>query len=206
MIPKNELGVIVYFAQTCGGFGWEITTIGSAFPDATISNIATGEILLAEFEYMASNFINHQHDPRECDVIICWENDSKKITLPVIEVSKPETYEVVPISFVEKDNLHLRLINARLKRELASNKRKPKRRRKKKNPLVDKLQPPKGDGWRIEIMRRGDFLYWSWRRGSREERECRYGGKVDDLPLDILEKYTERGSLVRDEVLAAKGS
>jgi len=86
MIPQNELGVIVLFAQQCRDKGVEIMGISSAFPDATICY--DGALYHAEFEFKASNFDQHGHDPRECDIIICWEDDLDGAhILPVVEVS-----------------------------------------------------------------------------------------------------------------------
>jgi hypothetical protein len=39
-----------------------------------------------EFEFRASNFREHCHDPNECDVIVCWENDWLDCPLRVIEL------------------------------------------------------------------------------------------------------------------------
>ena len=60
------MGVIVLFAQSCERYGVEIVSIQSAFPDAVIrkDNVE----YKVEFEYYSSNFIQHRHDPRQCDL------------------------------------------------------------------------------------------------------------------------------------------
>jgi len=78
------MGVVFLFAQICNASGWEVIEIGAAFPDAILRK--DGEIWRAEFEYQSSNFLYHQHDCRECDIIICWENDRTDIPLPIIEL------------------------------------------------------------------------------------------------------------------------
>jgi hypothetical protein len=41
--------------------------------------------------------------------------------------------------------------------------------------------------WRIEVQKRGK--YWQWRRGSRQKRVSRYGGKFELLPDERKEQY-----------------
>lgn len=85
---KNELGVIVYFSQEASKAGYEILKIGSDYPDAIITKDSVE--YKAEFEYLASNFNQHGHDIRECDIIICWENDLPDCPLPIIALSQAE--------------------------------------------------------------------------------------------------------------------
>lgn len=89
--PENEQGVIVHFAMRAMAFGWEIVNIRTAYPDATLHYHTPGgnvELWAAEFEYKSSNFLYHGHDPRICDLIICWENDWEDCPLPVLDISK----------------------------------------------------------------------------------------------------------------------
>jgi len=48
-----------------------------------------GKKYRTEFEYKASNFVDHGHDIRQCDLLICWQNDYGSCCLPVIELSAP---------------------------------------------------------------------------------------------------------------------
>ena len=43
-----------------------------------------------EFEYQSSNFPKHNHDPNQCDTIICWEHDWSECpkNIEVIELKK----------------------------------------------------------------------------------------------------------------------
>jgi len=75
MKVENELGVIVQFAQQCKEQGWEIVSIRSQFPDAIIKPFDADRVYLVEFEFLASDFMLHKHDLRECDIIVCWLND-----------------------------------------------------------------------------------------------------------------------------------
>lgn len=83
MTPENEQGVIVIFAQNCHRFEMEIISIRAEYPDAIIK--WRGQELKVEFEYQSSNFYTHGHDPRECDLIVCW-NDDYTGALPVIAI------------------------------------------------------------------------------------------------------------------------
>lgn len=76
--PINEQGVILLFAALCHDLGFMIEGIRSSFPDALLrkkNDKGTWTSCRAEFEYRSSNFKTHKHDPRRCDLIICWEND-----------------------------------------------------------------------------------------------------------------------------------
>ena len=88
LIPENELGVIVRFAREAHHHGFEIASIGIAFPDAIISK--DGHTYRAEFEFAASSFEAHGHDHRKCDLIICWTNDNEDCILPILALSEPE--------------------------------------------------------------------------------------------------------------------
>lgn len=86
----NEMGVIVEFSKVCEVLDWEVVEIQSSFPDAILRNRKTNELLRAEFEYNSANFSAHDHNPEECDIIICWINDWKNCPLPVWELSNPQ--------------------------------------------------------------------------------------------------------------------
>lgn len=82
--PINEMGVVARFCMDIGKSKWEIISIGASFPDATLK--LDDDIWRVEFEYSARNFLNHAHDFRDCDLIICWKNDFPECPLPVIEI------------------------------------------------------------------------------------------------------------------------
>jgi len=88
MEPKNEIGVIVLFAQQAEKYGFEIIEIQPSFPDALVKK---GEVIYrVEFEYQASSFHTHQHDVHDCDLVICWHNDLTDMVLPVLALSSPD--------------------------------------------------------------------------------------------------------------------
>jgi hypothetical protein len=43
------------------------------------------ERVAIEFEFKSSDFKQHKHDPKDCDMIICWENDWNDCPLEVLE-------------------------------------------------------------------------------------------------------------------------
>lgn len=85
-IPKNEQGVVLVFGSVAEGAGFKVLNIDCKFPDAVVEK--DGEVYQAEFEFFASNFLDHGHDVTRCDMVICWENDLDGFPLPIIELSK----------------------------------------------------------------------------------------------------------------------
>lgn len=186
-IPENEMGVVVRFAMDCQEHGWSIGSIGTRFPDAVVCH--EGESFRAEFEYRASHFRDHRHDPRECDLIICWLNDWPDCLLPILSLSDWPDFKMRRASDFEKEMMHLRLENSRLKNELraaniANNPVPIPKRSAKKN--AKNVQPSLETGWRIEIIQHG--RYWQWRRGSRKNRVSIYGGPISTLPPEWTQK------------------
>jgi hypothetical protein len=90
--PVNELGVIYLFALVSKRLGYSIEGIQADFPDAIAKRKLPGqkhwESIRIEFEYESSSFKKHGHDPKGCDLIICWEHNWKECPLPVLELQK----------------------------------------------------------------------------------------------------------------------
>jgi len=86
--PLNENGVIFLFSKIHDKLGINIEAIQPSFPDAKGRRKARRgwEDIWIEFEFKSSNFKIHNHDPKECDVIVCWENDWKYFPIEVIEL------------------------------------------------------------------------------------------------------------------------
>ena len=55
--------------------------------------------------------------------------------------------------------------------------------------LVDLPGTAGRPGWRIEVQKRGKF--WQWRRGSKAQRQARYGGKFDLLSDERKAEYEQ---------------
>lgn len=89
--PLNEQGVVYLFALLSKKLGFIVEEIKSSFPDAKgRRKNARGqwEEVWIEFEYKSSNFKAHGHDPSECDLIVCWENDWEKCPIEVMELRR----------------------------------------------------------------------------------------------------------------------
>ncbi len=67
--------------------GFRILHYTTSFPDYLL--LRNGEELRAEAELYASSFRLHKHNPNECDMIICWENNifPEEIGLDVFEMA-----------------------------------------------------------------------------------------------------------------------
>lgn len=92
-IPRNEMGVIHLFSMTPSRL--RIVDIGTRFPDAIMVD-NKGEEWSVEFEFRLSSFINHGHNPLECDLVVCWEIDRGDFPLPVISLSTPGWTKFLP--------------------------------------------------------------------------------------------------------------
>jgi len=91
--PVNELGVMVLFGMVAAGLGLQVESVQGKFPDCIAKRqVAPGKWrhLRIEFEYESRNFKLHGHDPKECDVIVCWRHNWKECPaeIEVIELSK----------------------------------------------------------------------------------------------------------------------
>ena len=104
--PINEQGVVFLFGRILEDLNLYIEEIRIKYPDC-VARRYTGkgwERVYIEFEYLASNFLLHGHDPKECNIIVCWQNDlsaSDKKKLPGVEIielrSLIEELESTPI-------------------------------------------------------------------------------------------------------------
>lgn len=88
--PINENGVIFIFGKIIEDLNIYIEEIKPGFPDC-IGRRFTGkgwEKVNIEFEYKSSNFKNHGHNPKECDIIVCWEHDWTESPIEIIELKE----------------------------------------------------------------------------------------------------------------------
>ena len=78
--PVNELGVMVLFGMVAAGLGLQVESVQGKFPDCMAKRqVAPGkwQYLRIEFEYESKNFKLHGHDPKGCDMIVCWRHNWK---------------------------------------------------------------------------------------------------------------------------------
>lgn len=133
MIPTNEVETIAVFAQVCEAMGVEIVSLQSAFPDAIVRVRATNRKYRAEFEYQSSSFRAHRHDPRKCDLIICWAHDLEDCRLPVWELRDWKSADIVLAQEIEKEVMYWKMMYELAQYELSGYKsasgKKPQRQK-----------------------------------------------------------------------------
>ena len=91
--PVNELGVMVLFGMVAVGLGLQVESVQGKFPDCVARReVAPGkwQYLRIEFEYESKNFKLHGHDPKGCDMIVCWRPNWKECPaeIEVVELSR----------------------------------------------------------------------------------------------------------------------
>jgi hypothetical protein len=70
--------------------GFVLETIGAQFPDA-IGRRRIGKAwqhVRIEFEYESRSFRTHRHDPKSCDLIVCWEDNWPECPVEVLELKR----------------------------------------------------------------------------------------------------------------------
>jgi hypothetical protein len=76
--PANELGVVFFFGTQAHRLGFRVLTFQQEFPDCeAMREVRPGkwQWVRIEFEYESRNFQRHRHDPKGCDVIVCWRHN-----------------------------------------------------------------------------------------------------------------------------------
>jgi hypothetical protein len=89
--PTNEGGVISLFGAMAVSLGFLILKIQTEFPDCEALRVAgkdRNRPVKIEFELESRNFLRHMHDPKGCDIIVCWEHNWPECPLEVIELKK----------------------------------------------------------------------------------------------------------------------
>ena len=88
----NEMGVVYLFGMLSERLGYVVTRIQSEFPDCeAFREVAPGrwQRVRIEFEFESRNFLFHKHNPKKCDVIVCWKHNWAECpaNIEVIELS-----------------------------------------------------------------------------------------------------------------------
>ena len=92
--PVNEMGVVFLFALVAWDLGFQVESLwGRGYPDGRAKReVAPGkwQDVRIEFEYESKNFMLHGHDPKGCDVIVCWRHNWKECPgeIEVVELSR----------------------------------------------------------------------------------------------------------------------
>jgi hypothetical protein len=90
--PINEQGVVFLFGMVAFELGYVVESVSTGFPDCEAkrrikSQSEAWERVRIEFEYQSKNFIDHGHDPEQCDIIVCWEHDWPECPIEVLDLS-----------------------------------------------------------------------------------------------------------------------
>jgi len=76
--PVSEMMVVYLAGFITPLFGWRTLVVREEFPDALFEDVASNEKVRVEFESSSSNFLDHNHSPSGCDVIICWQDNMSR--------------------------------------------------------------------------------------------------------------------------------
>jgi Homing endonuclease associated repeat len=89
-IPINEMGVVYLFGAMAWDLGFMVMRIQREFPDCEAMremDVDQWQRVWIEFEWESRNFLEHQHDPEKCDLIVCWRHNWPECPLEVVELS-----------------------------------------------------------------------------------------------------------------------
>ena len=109
--PLNEQGVVFLFGKVTDQLNMYVEEIKPGFPDCIGRRfIGRGwERIRIEFEYRSANFQEHGHDPKQCDMLVCWEHNWADCPLEVLELKSeikglpnPPLTGPVPVEPTEK--------------------------------------------------------------------------------------------------------
>jgi hypothetical protein len=95
--PINEQGIVYLFGIIARELGFLIESVRTEFPDCEGKRCVDTqrqmwEHILIEFEYRSKNFLEHGHNPNECDLIICWIHDWDDCPIEVLELRSQIQY------------------------------------------------------------------------------------------------------------------
>ena len=72
------MGVVYLFGTVAAELGFWVTRLQSEFPDCEAMRRVDRDWwqrVRIEFEFESRNFLTHGHDPKQCDIIVCWTNN-----------------------------------------------------------------------------------------------------------------------------------
>lgn len=89
--PTCENAVLFLFGAMANDLGFKVRRMQAAFPDClAVRRVGENlwEDVKIEVELMSRNFAAHGHDPKGCDLIVCWEHNWPECPLEVVELKK----------------------------------------------------------------------------------------------------------------------
>lgn len=98
--PVNEQGVVFLFGMVARELGYLVEAVQSGFPDCEAKRkISKGQWqpVKIEFEFESRNFVVHGHDPKNCDVIVCWTDNWAECPADIEVLALSEAIKKLPI-------------------------------------------------------------------------------------------------------------
>ena len=96
--PDNEEETVALFLKVMDRLkpSWCVERLQMDFPDGIFFDLGRNIDIRVEFEYFSSHFLQHKHDPKGCDLVICWEDDlsqttTKDLGLPILALKNELT-------------------------------------------------------------------------------------------------------------------
>jgi hypothetical protein len=89
--PTCENAVLFLFGALANDLGFKVRRMQAAFPDClAVRRVGENlwEDVKIELELMSRNFAAHGHDPKGCDLIVCWEHNWPECPLEVVELRR----------------------------------------------------------------------------------------------------------------------
>jgi hypothetical protein len=89
--PTCEAGVFFLFGALAERLGFLALRIQTGYPDCEAMRVVAEDRLQRlriEVEYKSRNFLMHEHDPKGCDLIVCWEHNWPECPVEVLELRK----------------------------------------------------------------------------------------------------------------------
>lgn len=89
--PTNEMGVVYLFGALASKLGFIVLRMQAEFPDCeALWRVEPNrwQRVRIEFEFESKNFLRHDHDVKQCDLIVCWTHNWPACPMEVLELSK----------------------------------------------------------------------------------------------------------------------
>ena len=87
--PINEQGVVFLFGVVALELGIVVESVRTGFPDCEAKRKIgkeKWERVRIEFEFQSHNFVEHGHDPAQCDLIVCWLDNWPECPIEILEL------------------------------------------------------------------------------------------------------------------------
>jgi hypothetical protein len=103
--PVNEMGVSMLFAMMARDLGFILEALQPGFPDCRAKmEVLPGrwQDVKIEFEKDSRSFAEHGHDPKGCDMIVCWRHNWKACPKEMMVLELRKAIRIERFSQTEK--------------------------------------------------------------------------------------------------------